>query len=156
MIPDLEATIATQNGGARLLLEPGVMEPTARMINLPQDLEQEIAREAERRGQTWSSVTTDMLTEAIRMRRVPGIVFGDGPTGRRAVVAGSGIDVWEVIATWQESSGDFEALRQNYDWLSEAQLRAALRYFELYPEEIQARLQRERQWTPETIRLKPR
>lgn len=132
------------------------MEPTARMIDLPQDLEQEIAREAERRGQTWSSVTADLLTEAVRMRRVPGIVFGDGPAGRRAVVAGSGIDVWEVIATWQEGSRNFEELRQNYDWLSEAQLRAALRYFELYPVEIEARLQRERQWTPETIRLEPK
>lgn len=129
------------------------MELTARMIDLPQDLEQEIAREAERRGQTWSSVTTDLLTEAVRMRRVPGVVFGDGPTGRRAVVAGSGIDVWEVIATWQEGGRDFEPLRRNYDWLSEAQLRAALRYYELYPEEIEARLAREQQWTPETIRI---
>lgn len=129
------------------------MEPTARMIDLPQDLEQEIAREAERRGQSWSSTTTDLLTEAVRMRRVPGIVFGDGPTGRRAVVAGSGIDVWEVIATWQEGNRDFEQLRRNYDWLGEAQLRAALRYYELYPEEIEARLERERRWTPETIRL---
>jgi uncharacterized protein (DUF433 family) len=126
------------------------------MIDLPQDLEQEIAREAERRGQTWSSVTTDLLTEGVRMRRVPGIVFGDGPTGRRAVVAGSGIDVWEVIATWEDGSRNFEELRQNYEWLSETQLRAALRYFELYPEEIEARLQRERQWTPETIRLEPK
>lgn len=129
------------------------MEPTARMIDLPQDLEQEIAREAERRGQTWSSVTTDLLTEGVRMRRVPGIVFGDGPTGRRAVVAGSGIDVWEVIATWQEGGRDFEQLRRNYDWLSEAQLRAALRYYDLYSEEIEARLERERRWTPETIRI---
>ena len=129
------------------------MEPTSRMIDLPQDLERDIALEAERRGQTWSSVTTDLLTEAVRMRRVPGVVFGDGPTGRRAVVAGSGIDVWEVIATWQESGRDFEQLRRNYDWLSEAQLRAALRYYELYPEEIEARLERERQWTPETIRI---
>lgn len=132
------------------------MEPTARMIDLPRELEQEIALEAERRGQTWSSVTTDLLTEAVRMRRVPGIVFGDGPAGRRAVIAGSGIDVWEIIATWQEGSRNFEELRQNYDWLSEAQLRAALRYFELYPEEIEARLQKERQWTPETIRLEPK
>ena len=130
------------------------MEPTSRMIDLPHDLEQEIAREAARRGQTWSSVTTDLLTEAVRTRRVPGIVFGDGPTGRRAVVAGSGSDVWEVIATWQECGRSFESLRGNYDWLTEAQLRAALRYYELYPEEIDARLDRERQWTPETIRVR--
>ena len=129
------------------------MEPTARMIDLPHDLEREIAREAERRGQSWSSVTTDLLTEAVRMRRVPGVVFGDGPVGRRAVVAGSGIDVWEVIATWQECGRDFEQLRRNYDWLSEAQLRAALQYYELYPEEIETRLARERRWTPEAIRI---
>jgi hypothetical protein len=61
--------------------------------------------------------------------------------------------------TWssvKEGNRNFEELRQNYDWLSETQLRAALRYFELYPEEIEARLQRERQWTPETIRLEPK
>jgi uncharacterized protein (DUF433 family) len=87
------------------------------------------------------------------MRPVSGIVFADGPSGRRAVVEGSGIDVWDVIATWQEGGPDFEKLRRNYDWLSEAQLRAALRYYELYPEEIDARLEKERQWTPETIRL---
>jgi uncharacterized protein (DUF433 family) len=87
---------------------------------------------------------------------VPGIVFGDGPTGRRAVVAGSGIDVWEVVATWQEVGRTFENLRRNYDWLSEEQLGAALRYYHLYPEEIEARLERELQWTPETIQLEPK
>lgn len=84
---------------------------------------------------------------------VPGIVLKDGPTGGRAVIAGSGLDVWEVVATWNESGRDFEELRQNYGWLAEAQLRAALRYYELYPEEIDIRLEKERQWTPETIRL---
>ena len=34
-------------------------------------------------------------------------------------------------------------LRQNYPWLSEAQLRAALGYYEIYPSEINARLERE-------------
>jgi uncharacterized protein (DUF433 family) len=47
------------------------------------------------------------------MRTVPGILFADGPTGRRAVVAGTRLDVWEVIAAWQEGGQDLEDLRQN-------------------------------------------
>ena len=91
--------------------------------------------------------------ETVRMRQAPGIVYADGPTGRRAVVAGSGLDVWELVAAWQEGGRDFEDLRRNYEWLTEAQLRSALRYYELYPEEIDARLERERRWTPEAIRF---
>ena len=87
------------------------------------------------------------------MMQVTGIVFGDGPIGPRAVVAGSGLDVWEVVATWREGGCDFGELRQNYDWLTEAQLQAALRYYELYPEEIDDRLEKERQWTQETVRF---
>lgn len=93
------------------------------------------------------------MARNIELPPVPGIVFQDGPTGGRAVIAGTGLDVWEIIAAWQEGGRDFEELRQGYDWLSDAQLRAALRYYELYPEEIDARLERERRWTPETIRL---
>lgn len=90
------------------------------------------------------------------MRRAPGILFADGPAGRRAVVAGSGLDVWELIAAWLEGGRDFQDLRRNYDWLTEEQLRSALRYYELYPEEIDARLERERRWTPEAIRFQPK
>jgi uncharacterized protein (DUF433 family) len=134
-------------GGARLIS----MESSGREIDLPRDLDREIAREAESRGQTWETATTDLLTEAVRMRRAPGILFADGPTGRRAVVAGSGLDVWEMISAWQEGGRDFEDLRRNYEWLTEAQLRSALQYYELYPEEIDARLERERRCTPESF-----
>ena len=85
------------------------------------------------------------------MRRVPGIVFTDGPTGRRATVGGSGIDVWEVIATWKQGGESWEGLRQSYDWLTEFQLRSALAYYRLYPDEIDARLSREEELTPETV-----
>ncbi len=88
----------------------------------------------------------------VRMRRAPGIVFADGPFGRRAVVAGTGIDVWEVIATWKQGDEDSDELRKNYDWLNETQLRAALSYYEQFPSEIDARLAREREWTPERLR----
>jgi hypothetical protein len=73
----------------------------ARGIRLDDELAGEISREAEARGVSWSAMITALLTEALKMRRVPGIVMVDGPTGRRAVVAGSGLDVWEIIATWR-------------------------------------------------------
>ena len=39
------------------------------------------------------------------MRRAPGIVFADGPAGRRAAVGGTGLDVWEIVATWRAGVG---------------------------------------------------
>ena len=123
-----------------------------RGIRLALTLDREIQREAEARNLSWSAMGVELLEEAIRMRRAPGIVFADGATGRRAVVAGSGVDVWEVIATWKDGGEDFEMLVAGYPGLTQVQLRAALGYYELYPEEIDARLEREAAWTPERVR----
>lgn len=124
----------------------------ARGIRVPEDLARDIAREAEARGVSWSAMTTALLTEALKMRRVPGIVMVDGPTGRRAIVAGSGLDVWEIIATWRACGEDAQQLAQHYPWLTQPQLRAALAYYQLYPDDIEARLAREQSWTPERVR----
>ena len=128
------------------------MATKTRGVRVPEDLEVEIAREAEERGKTWSATAKELLTEAVRMRRAPGIVFVDGPSGRRAVVAGPGIDAWEVIATWKQGDEDYDELRKNYDWLNETQIRAALSYYEQFPSEIDTRLAREREWTSERLR----
>ena len=96
-------------------------------------------------------LATELLEEAIQMRRVPRISFADGPAGRRAVVGGTGLDVWEVVASWRTGSEDFDQLRRSYEWLTEPQLRAALAYYELYPADIDARLKSEAAWTPERV-----
>ncbi|HEX9940561.1 MAG TPA: DUF433 domain-containing protein [Thermoanaerobaculia bacterium] len=127
------------------------MATKAKGIRISDELDREITYESETRGKSWSAMTTELLEEAIRMRRAPGIVFVDGATGRRAAIAGTGLDVWEILATWQEGGRSYEELRQNYPWLTEPQLRAALAYYELYPSEINARLEREAQWTPERV-----
>lgn len=128
------------------------MATKAKGIRIPDDLDRAIERESEVRGKSWSAMTAELLDEAMRMRRIPGIVFADGPTGRRAVVAGTGLDVWEVIATWHACGGSEELLRQSYPWLSEVQLRAALAYYNAYPKDIDLRLHREAQWDPERVR----
>jgi uncharacterized protein (DUF433 family) len=127
------------------------MATRVRDLSIPDELDREISRESAERSTTWSGMAAELLDEALRMRRAPGVVFVDGPAGRRAAVAGTGLDVWEVVATWRASAEDFDQLRQNYAWLTEPQLRAALAYYELYPREIDARLRREAEWTPERV-----
>jgi len=127
------------------------MASRARGIRLTEGLEREIERDAQLRGQSFTSTTSEMLSEAVRMRRVPGVVFTDGPAGRRATIAGTGQDVWEVIATWKDAGEQWNALRESYDWLTDFQLRSALAYYKIYPEEIDARLAVEERWTPERV-----
>ena len=75
----------------------------------------------------------------------------DGPVGRRASIAGTGVDVWEVIATFKSVGADRERLKASYEWLSDRQLFAALAYYDLYPREIDARIEEEERWTPESL-----
>ncbi len=124
----------------------------ARGIRVPAPLQESIEREMERRDvKEWSTMVVELLDEAIRARRAPGIVFVDGATGRRPVVAGSGLEVWEVVATWKEVARNYDRLRAAYDGLTEPQLRAALSYYELYGEEVDARLEREARLTQERV-----
>lgn len=127
------------------------MKTRARGIRLPEELAEEIEREQERTGQNFSETVADLLREAVRTRRAPGIVFRPGPAGRRASVAGSGIDVWEVIAAYRECGEDREELAEALPQLEASQLRAALNYYELYPDAIDARLEREDELTPEEL-----
>lgn len=129
------------------------MARNPRTIRLPEQLERDLEREFARRGvKEWSAGVVDLLSEAVRMRRVPGIVFSDSRTGRRPVIAGSGVEVWEVVRTWQALGRSEEQLREAYDWLTEPQLRAALNFYALYPEEIDRRIAAEESWTPERVR----
>ena len=129
------------------------MPRSPRTIRLPQSLEEDLEREFARRGvKEWSSGVVDLLQEAVRMRRVPGIAFVDSITGRRPVLAGTGLDVWEAIATWKVAGRDEEKLGQHYHWLTPVQLRAALTYYRFYPEEIDQRIALDEDWTPERIR----
>jgi uncharacterized protein (DUF433 family) len=122
-------------------------------LRLPEDVRREIEREQKVRGTTFSAAAVSLLREAIRMRRVPGIHFVEGVGGtRRAAVAGTGLEVWEIVRNYKEVGEDYGELRKSYPWLSEPQLRAALSYYELYPDEIEARLKLEESWTPERVR----
>ena len=128
------------------------MTQRSRGIRVSETLAADIEREARLRDRSWSATAAELLDEAIRMRRAPGIVFADGPGGRRAVVAGTGLDVWEVVATWRASGEDASALKANYAWLDQTALHAALGYYQLYPAEVDARVAREAEWNADRVR----
>lgn len=76
------------------------------------------------------------------MEEVRGIVFRDGPTGRRAALAG-GPDIWEVMATLKSSKALKEqeiATTAELLNLTDSQVRTAVRYYCSFPEEIDRRI----------------
>jgi uncharacterized protein (DUF433 family) len=99
--------------------------------------------------ETFSSLTSELIAEAVKMRKCPGIILVDGPAGRRARIEGTGIDVWELISAYDELNHDFAALKEAFHWLTERQLLAAIGYARTYPEEIQRLIQTNREWSKE-------
>lgn len=82
-------------------------------------------------------MTTEAVTEEEKMRRVPGIIFVDGTRERVARIAGTGLEVFEIIQAYREGCRrDLRCLRESFHWLSEDQLQAALAYYRAFPEEI--------------------
>lgn len=102
---------------------------------------------ARRRGETKTRVGERLIEEGLRMEDHPGIVFRDGPAGRRAALAG-GPDVWEVIETLQNSGEKGErALEAAAEWgsLSPAQVRTAVEYYADHRDEVDERIQLNRE-----------
>jgi hypothetical protein len=103
-----------------------------------------LERRGARAGLNKSRLAERYIDEGIRMEDHPGVVFRDGPAGRRAGLAG-GPDIWEVIATVRGSGLDGEgALAAAAEWgsLTLGQVRTAVRYYAEYREEIDQRIAR--------------
>ena len=118
------------------------MTTVQKSIRLPEEAIKEIEALASGTGKDFSGITRDLLIEAVKMRRCPGVTFADGPTGRRDKIAGTGIDIWEFIATFKGLGENYENLKGTYHWLSDQQIRSALSYYTLYPDEIDEKIAR--------------
>ena len=109
-------------------------------VRLDKDTLEQVRELSQRTDRTVGQILSTLVNEGVRMRRCPGIVFADGPTGRRATVAGSGIDVWEVIRVLKTCK-DRRRLARALPQLSPRQLDAALAYYTCYPDEIDRRIE---------------
>ena len=98
-------------------------------------------------GLSTSALTSRFVDEALRMEEHPGVLFRDGPSGRRAVLVG-GPDVWEVIravrsARDAEPDLDAEAvvaLAVETTGVPAGRVRVALDYWAAYPDEIEQQI----------------
>ena len=97
---------------------------------------------------------TSLELEAEKMQRVPGIVFTDSLSGRVARVGGTGLEVWEVILNYRAVGEDWNELKECFHWLPDEQLRAAVAYYEAYPDEINALLEENASFTPDYVYTK--
>ena len=127
------------------------MSAVQKSLRIPQGTFEEIERIARETGRDFSSIAKDLLAEAIKMRRCPGIVFVDGVSGRRARIAGTGLEVWEVMSAYRSVDQDFGRLQKAYHWLTEQQLRAAIGYYAVYREEIDELIKLNESWSRETV-----
>lgn len=107
-------------------------------VRFDQALLERLRRRAVAVSTTPSGLALRLVDEGLRLQEYPGIIFRDGPSGRRAALV-AGPDVWEVVAAIRYSAahGDaaIEATAAEMD-LSVAQVKTALDYYGSYPDEI--------------------
>lgn len=89
-------------------------------------------------GASPSGLAQRMVDEGLRMAEHPGMVFKDGPSGRRAALQ-QGPDVWEVITALQQMDerghAAVEAAAELLN-LSTARIGVAVRYYAVHSAEI--------------------
>jgi hypothetical protein len=124
------------------------MGSTPRAVRFDQAVLERLRRYVRARpGLSVSALTSRFVDEALRMEEHPGVLFRDGPVGRRAVLI-SGPDVWEVVRVVQSARAaepDLEVqavveLAAETMGLPQRRIRVALDYWAAYPDEIERQI----------------
>jgi hypothetical protein len=111
-------------------------------FRLPSDLLERLDAEAATTGTSVTALVTSVLDEGLKTRRFPGVVYRDGPTGRRAGLIG-GPDVWEVVRAVGAApgKGDQRVRRVAEErGLPVDRVRLAVDFYAAFPDEIDERV----------------
>ena len=111
---------------------------------VPHRVRQALESIARDRGVNPLSFARTLIDEGLRREQHPGIVFRDGPAGRRASIEGRRLDVWQVMETVWESRGDVEAAARCLG-LRPDQVQVAVGYYSEFPDEVDAWIRRNRE-----------
>lgn len=104
-------------------------------LRLPDIAVDELHIRARRAGMPPRTLAARYVEEGLRMDRHPLVRFADGPAGRRARMVGSGLDVWEVIATVRDNGNDVSEAA-SYLEVPVGLVQAAVGYYGAYAAEI--------------------
>jgi len=106
-----------------------------RSFRLETGLLEGLQRQARQSGESLTALAERYLDEGLRHEEHPLIVFRTGAMGRRAALAGTRLDVAQVIDTVKHSS---KPTREAAEYLSipEPWVRACVRYYADFSEEV--------------------
>lgn len=110
-------------------------------LRLNPDTIRRLTRRAQLTGQTKTALAERYLEEGLRTADHPGIVFRDGPAGRRPGLIGHRLDVWEVVETVRNENGDAQAAAE-YLRISPGLVAAALNYYADFQDEVDQWIER--------------
>lgn len=109
-------------------------------IRFDAELLSRLRRRATASSATTSALAQRLIDEGLRMADHPGVIFKDGPSGRRAALA-YGPDIWEIIKFLREiderGSAALDAAAEVLA-LEPSQIAAATSYYADYAAEIDA------------------
>ncbi len=111
---------------------------------LDEDLKRRVSAVAHAEGITETALVTRLLDEGLKVAAYPGIVYRDGPAGRRAALA-TGPDVWEVVNGVRHADGRGDARiadAAEQMGLPERLIRLAVNFAAAHPDEIEEQLRR--------------
>ncbi len=93
-------------------------------------------------GASTSALAQRLVDEGLRMADHPGVIFKDGPTGRRAAIA-YGPDIWEIVKFLREvderGPAALDAAAEVFA-VDASRINTAVSYYGDYQEEIDAEL----------------
>jgi hypothetical protein len=118
--------------------------PASVSYRLDPQLKDRLARRARDEGVSETSLVTRLLDEGLKTSAHPGIVYRDGPAGRRAAVAG-GPDVWEIVValrhTRKRGDARVHAAAEQLD-VAERLVRAAVSFAAAHSDEVEEMIRR--------------
>lgn len=115
-------------------------------FRISQEARQRLAARAEREKMSATALLDRLIIEGVDALDHAGVIFRGPPQDRRAALA-AGPDVWEIIARLQDLDGSEEqrvALVADETDLHPRQIRTAIDFAAEYPDDIEARIARNR------------
>ena len=108
-------------------------------LRLQTGVSERLRRRARRMGLAPRPLAQRYIEEGVRHDDHPLIRFADGPSGRRAALVGSGLDVWQVIEVVRDNDNDLGEAAA-YLEISPGLVQAAVAYYGEYREEVDAKI----------------